>query len=376
MARWRRPRPWRRASARSGSRRRPSCTSVPRTPSVARRVAAMAKTELGDRRPAAGGHWLKTLRSLDGLRVWWAATAATEEYEDALPGRVRGRRPRGGPGGPARPRRRAPVGEPAPPDRRAEGDRAERRADPRTGRRRPRPPTRVVRVADGDAEGAHGEPPAPKRRPAAPRAPRAGEGARGQPRPWPRRLPRCVAGRSAHARRRGAAACRARRADPGQAPAGHRPHPDGQGARRPQGELRVPRRARGAVVPGGAGPGDRGAAAIGGHRRGAGRRLAGRARIGRHASTTTARPSPTRSSAPTKSTAARAGSRRRHRSGGPWSGGTRATTSYVDDAGGRAALPDPRRSSSAHGASRAFARARRPTPRQFLGGSTSLCSTA
>ena len=52
--------------------------------SVARRVAAMAKTELGDRRPAAGGHWLKTLRSLDGLKVWWAATAATEEYEDAL----------------------------------------------------------------------------------------------------------------------------------------------------------------------------------------------------------------------------------------------------------------------------------------------------
>ena len=52
--------------------------------SVARRVAAIAKTELGDRRPAAGGHWLKTLRSLDGLKVWWAATAATEEYEDAL----------------------------------------------------------------------------------------------------------------------------------------------------------------------------------------------------------------------------------------------------------------------------------------------------
>ena len=52
--------------------------------SVARRVAAIARTELGDRRPAAGGHWLKTLRSLDGLKVWWAATAATEEYEDAL----------------------------------------------------------------------------------------------------------------------------------------------------------------------------------------------------------------------------------------------------------------------------------------------------
>ncbi|MEA2610832.1 MAG: hypothetical protein QOG32_558, partial [Chloroflexota bacterium] len=30
--------------------------------SIARRVAAIARTELGDRRPAAGGHWLKTLR--------------------------------------------------------------------------------------------------------------------------------------------------------------------------------------------------------------------------------------------------------------------------------------------------------------------------
>ena len=52
--------------------------------SVARRVAAMASTELGDRRPASGGHWLKTLRSLDGVKVWWTATAATEEYADAL----------------------------------------------------------------------------------------------------------------------------------------------------------------------------------------------------------------------------------------------------------------------------------------------------
>src|SRR6478609_7998908 len=52
--------------------------------SIARRVAAMGATELGDRRPYSGGHWLKTLRSLDGLKVWWAATAATEEYEDAL----------------------------------------------------------------------------------------------------------------------------------------------------------------------------------------------------------------------------------------------------------------------------------------------------
>ena len=40
--------------------------------SVGRRTGAMARTELGDRRPYAGGHWLKTLRSLDGVRIWWS----------------------------------------------------------------------------------------------------------------------------------------------------------------------------------------------------------------------------------------------------------------------------------------------------------------
>ncbi len=52
--------------------------------SVGRRVASIGATELGDRRPNAGGHWLKTLRSLDGVKVWWSLTSATEEYEDAL----------------------------------------------------------------------------------------------------------------------------------------------------------------------------------------------------------------------------------------------------------------------------------------------------
>ena len=52
--------------------------------SIPRRLAAMAKTELGDRRPNSNGHWLRTLRSPDTLRVWWAPTTATEEYEDAL----------------------------------------------------------------------------------------------------------------------------------------------------------------------------------------------------------------------------------------------------------------------------------------------------
>ncbi|MDX6584590.1 MAG: transcription elongation factor GreA [Solirubrobacterales bacterium] len=52
--------------------------------SVAARVSAIERTILGDRRPYPGGGWLKTLHGLDRARVWWATTAATEEYEDAL----------------------------------------------------------------------------------------------------------------------------------------------------------------------------------------------------------------------------------------------------------------------------------------------------
>jgi transcription elongation factor GreA len=52
--------------------------------SVGARVSAIERTILGDRRPYPGGGWLKTLAMLDRARVWWAGTAATEEYEDAL----------------------------------------------------------------------------------------------------------------------------------------------------------------------------------------------------------------------------------------------------------------------------------------------------
>jgi transcription elongation factor GreA len=54
------------------------------TSSVGRRVESFYRTPLGDRRPYAGGHWLKTLRVLERLRIWWAETDAAEEYEDAL----------------------------------------------------------------------------------------------------------------------------------------------------------------------------------------------------------------------------------------------------------------------------------------------------
>jgi transcription elongation factor GreA len=52
--------------------------------SVGARLAAFFRTPLGDRRPYAGGYWLKALSGLDRLRVWWAETDAPEEYEDAL----------------------------------------------------------------------------------------------------------------------------------------------------------------------------------------------------------------------------------------------------------------------------------------------------
>lgn len=54
------------------------------TASIGSRVAAFVRTPLGERRPHAGGYWLKTLTGLERCRVWWAETDAAEEYEDAL----------------------------------------------------------------------------------------------------------------------------------------------------------------------------------------------------------------------------------------------------------------------------------------------------
>jgi transcription elongation factor GreA len=52
--------------------------------SIGGRIAAIAATPLGDRRPNPSAHWLHTLRDLSHARVWWAVTPAVEEYEDAL----------------------------------------------------------------------------------------------------------------------------------------------------------------------------------------------------------------------------------------------------------------------------------------------------
>jgi len=54
--------------------------------SISSRVAAIARTVLGDRRPSPSAFWLHALRDLGDVRVWWARTDAHEEYEDALLG--------------------------------------------------------------------------------------------------------------------------------------------------------------------------------------------------------------------------------------------------------------------------------------------------
>lgn len=136
--------------------------------SVRRRLAAMAGTELGDRRPYAGGYWLKTLRGLDSMRIWWASTTATEEYEDALLEAFGAGVPDAERAGLADLDVVLPFGN----LRRGTGV---RKSTGLTGAllaepvEAPVPPSRVVLLPDGDAEGARGEPP-PARRTRAPAA--------------------------------------------------------------------------------------------------------------------------------------------------------------------------------------------------------------
>jgi hypothetical protein len=51
---------------------------------VGQRVRQFYQTPLGDRRPHAGGHWLKTLANLQDLNVWWARTSDPNGGEAAL----------------------------------------------------------------------------------------------------------------------------------------------------------------------------------------------------------------------------------------------------------------------------------------------------
>ena len=124
--------------------------------SIGGRVAAMQRTALGDRRPQSGGYWLATLEGGTPMRVWWAETDAVEEYEDGLLATFEAAVP--------------PDELAALPDssvvlpwanlRRPTGERkATGIAGPLLVDERPAaPPTRVVVMPDGDADGAHGEP--------------------------------------------------------------------------------------------------------------------------------------------------------------------------------------------------------------------------
>jgi transcription elongation factor GreA len=137
--------------------------------SIRRRLAAMVATELGDRRPSAGGHWLKVLRNLETARIWWAGTSAPEEYEDALLEAFADSVPASDRAGLPDTTVILPFGNLRRPagERKATGLSGSLLAEPVET---PSLPIRVVVVPDGDAEGARGEPPPPRRRPAESRA--------------------------------------------------------------------------------------------------------------------------------------------------------------------------------------------------------------
>jgi transcription elongation factor GreA len=151
------------------------------TTNIAGRATAIEATALGDRRPYAGGHWLKALKSLERARIWWARTDAVEEYEDALFGAFAEAVPAAERAGLHDPEVVLPFAN----LRSTSGD---RKAHGLTGylvpedASPPRPPTRVTELPPGDAEGASGLPPT-----------RAAGGTT-------RRAPRPVAARSASTR--------------------------------------------------------------------------------------------------------------------------------------------------------------------------------
>jgi transcription elongation factor GreA len=125
--------------------------------SVAGRLSAMAKTVPGDRKPAWTGFWLHFLRNLPELRVWWAATDAPEEYEDALidafaagvPDAERAALPGGGPAMPWAVLRtpsgiRKPTG-------------IENQLLPEVKAPEPKPVSRIVELPPAEADGARDE---------------------------------------------------------------------------------------------------------------------------------------------------------------------------------------------------------------------------
>ncbi len=153
------------------------------TTSIGGRIAALQGTPLGDRRPNPGGHWLHTFLPSVAMRIWWAGTDAPEEYEDALLGAFAA-------GVPSEEVAALPAGAVMLPWANLRRPTGERRVTGLAGsllpdtREAPPPPTRVVVVPDGDAEGARGEPPERKGRPtSAPRRAPARSGPRSDPAP-------------------------------------------------------------------------------------------------------------------------------------------------------------------------------------------------
>ena len=145
--------------------------------SVRGRISALRETALGDRKPSPGGHWLHVLTGLGTARIWWAATEAIEEYEDALLDAFAA-------GIPPEERAALPDTDTVLPFANLRTPTGARKRTGLTGTllaepaAPPAPGTRVVTFPDGDAEGARGEPPGPKRRatPAAGARPRAAAG--------------------------------------------------------------------------------------------------------------------------------------------------------------------------------------------------------
>lgn len=123
--------------------------------SLGGRVLALAHHVIGDRRPHADGHWLHLLTGIERARIWFAETDAPEEYLDgvldafaAAVGTVLpSTRPDGALLLPWANLRR-PTGE-----RQVHGITGSILPDESV----PAPPTRVVDVPPGDADGARGE---------------------------------------------------------------------------------------------------------------------------------------------------------------------------------------------------------------------------
>jgi transcription elongation factor GreA len=128
--------------------------------SIGGRTAALLHHVLGEPRPHADGQWLHALRDLGSTRLWWASTDAPEEYLDAVLDAFAeaGPAPTTLPSGAARPDGALLL--PWATTRRPTG---ERQAHGITGSVLPlpaepaRPPTRVVELPAGDAEGARVE---------------------------------------------------------------------------------------------------------------------------------------------------------------------------------------------------------------------------